>query len=55
MFLSHFLDAMFRLIADQTEHSVEEYQRRLHIKSGDLQVAEERIVRLEERISKLEC
>ncbi|XP_041463887.1 testis-specific gene 10 protein-like isoform X2 [Lytechinus variegatus] len=40
-----------RLIADQTEHSVEEYQRRLHIKSNDLQIAEERIVRLEERIT----
>ncbi|XP_071511617.1 centrosomal protein of 135 kDa-like [Diadema antillarum] len=40
-----------RLIADQTEQSVEEYQRRLHTKSGDLQVAEERIVRLEERIT----
>eukprot|EP00057_Strongylocentrotus_purpuratus_P011253 XP_011665727.1 PREDICTED: testis-specific gene 10 protein isoform X5 [Strongylocentrotus purpuratus] len=40
-----------RLITDQTEHSVEEYQRRLHINSNNLQSAEERIVRLEERIT----
>ncbi|XP_013412187.1 centrosomal protein of 135 kDa-like, partial [Lingula anatina] len=43
-----------RLLAEQTEEALEEHRRRLTRKEGDLKVAEERILRLEERSTDLQ-
>ncbi|XP_071786802.1 centrosomal protein of 135 kDa-like isoform X1 [Asterias amurensis] len=42
-----------RLLAEQAETSLDDYQRRLNQRSGELQAAEERSTRLEERITDL--
>jgi len=40
------------LRAEQAERTAEDYQRRLTRTAGDLQAAEEKVLRLEERIGK---